>query len=129
MAKYFCGLSPLWIHHKIDPKKLSSTRGLSQICILYFGYRSESKAEIFNNPLVFWRYVVGTYRLNNGEFRVFFPLILWLATWALFFPPEKSAFYHSLFVARRRKLANPTPPKKTLGEAQPSFYWRDSAKK
>jgi hypothetical protein len=34
------------------------------------------------------------------------------------FPQKKSAFYHSLFVARLRKLANPTPPKKTLGEAQ-----------
>jgi hypothetical protein len=64
-----------------------------------------------------------------GEFRVFFPLLLWLATWALFFPPEKVLFIISLFVARLRKLANPPHPKKTLGEAQPSFYWRDFDKK
>jgi hypothetical protein len=46
-----------------------------------------------------------------------------------FLSPKKSAFYHSLFVARLRKLANPPAPKKTLGEAQPSFYWRDFDKK
>jgi hypothetical protein len=47
-----------------------------------------------------------------GEFRVIFPLILWLATWALFFRPENVLFIIPSSLPGCENLQTPRPLKK-----------------